>query len=205
MITSKQKDLTQTRNLHRNFKDLKPHYDELRYGRAKNLANHWLDQLGKNLKEQVRQEKRKNFIEFIQSGNRLSFKEIQNLGKTLKGDYTSEILKEDDKINEYVAQRLDDALNKHNEISELIWDIVDVQDTWDTAIDNINQAVMKKAISNGIKKEQFKFAVPDIQDMLVYHNGTICKKCRLNFYCEKHKLVKKERQFDIDEDDFDRV
>ena len=136
-----------------NFKDLKPHYDELRYGRAVNLANHWLEQLGKNLKEQVRQEKRKNFIEFIQSGNRLSFKEIQNLGKTLKGDYTSEILRDDDKINEYVAQRLDDALNKHNEISELIWDIVDVQDTWDTAIDNINEAVMKKAIANGIHKK----------------------------------------------------
>jgi hypothetical protein len=51
---------------------------------------------------------------------------------------------------------------------------------------------------------KFKFQVPDIKDMLIYHHGTICKKCRHNMLCEEHKLVKKERQFDIDEDDFDR-
>lgn len=62
--------------MHTNFKDLKPHYDKLRWGRAKDLADHWVDNIGKNLKERVRQEKRKNFIEFIQSGNRLSFSDI---------------------------------------------------------------------------------------------------------------------------------
>jgi hypothetical protein len=95
------------------------------------------------MKEQVRQEKRKNFIEFIESGNKLSFKEIQNLGKTLKGDYTAQILKEDDHATEYLVKRLDEVLDKHDEVSKLIWDIIDVQETWDTAIEKIDEAIMK--------------------------------------------------------------
>lgn len=82
-----------------------------------------------------------------------------------------------------------------------------MQDTWDDAIQTINDAVMKKAIENGILKselDKFKFQVPNIQDMLVYHNGTICKKCRKNLWCEEHRLMKKDKQFDIDEDDFER-
>ena len=58
--------MAKTKNLHKGFKDLKPHYDKLRYGRAIDLANHWMGQLGDDLKEKVRQEKRKNFIEFLE-------------------------------------------------------------------------------------------------------------------------------------------
>jgi hypothetical protein len=51
-------------------------------------------------------------------------------------------LKEDDQMNAYIAQRLKDALDKHDEVSMLIWDIVDVQDTWDSAIEDINAACL---------------------------------------------------------------
>ena len=90
----------------------------------------------------------------------------------------------------------------------MIWDIVDVNDTWDSAIEDINEAVKNSAIKNGLIKstlDRFKFKVPNIQDMLVYHNGTICKACRKNMWCEKHRLMKKEKLIDFDEDDFDRM
>ena len=65
---------------------------------------------------------------------------------------------------------------------------------------------MKQALAKGINAKAFKFDLPNIADMLIYHNGTICKKCRMGFYCTKHKLVKKEKQVDFDEDnDFDRA
>ena len=71
------KDLTKTKNLHSNFKNLNPTYDLNRFKRAQDLANHWLDRLGDKLKQKVRDEKRKNFVEYIQSGNKLTFSEIQ--------------------------------------------------------------------------------------------------------------------------------
>ena len=49
MTTKRARDLEKTRNLHKNFNDLKPHYDKLRWGRAKDLADHWLDKIGNQL------------------------------------------------------------------------------------------------------------------------------------------------------------
>ena len=89
MTTKKQLDLTKTKNLHKGFKNLNPVYDQMRFKRAQDLANNWLEKIGKDLKEKVRQENRKNFIKFLEEGNKLSYTQIKNLGKTLKGDYTN--------------------------------------------------------------------------------------------------------------------
>ena len=71
----------------------------------------------------------------------------------------------------------------------MIWDIVDVQDTWDDAIEAINDAIMRKALEAGIRKDQLKFDLPHIADMgYIYVNGTLCLKCKENFACEKHAL-----------------
>ena len=45
------------------------------------------------------------------------------------------------------------CLQKNDEISQAIWDIVDVQDTWDSAIESVNQAITKKAIELKIIKQ----------------------------------------------------
>ena len=44
--TKRRRDLEQTKNLHANFKNLNPHYDELRFQRARDLADHWLERIG---------------------------------------------------------------------------------------------------------------------------------------------------------------
>ena len=44
--TKRRRDLEQTKNLHKNFKNLNPHYDELRFQRARDLADHWLERIG---------------------------------------------------------------------------------------------------------------------------------------------------------------
>ena len=51
--------------MHSGFKDLRPHYDQLKYGRSKSLADHWLKQLGDKLLIMTLEEARKNFQEFI--------------------------------------------------------------------------------------------------------------------------------------------
>ena len=50
-----------------------------------------------------------------------------------------------EQTNQYCLQVIDDCLEKNDEISEIIWGIVDTKDTWDQAIDSINQAINRKA------------------------------------------------------------
>ena len=54
-----------------------------------------------------------------------------------------------------------------------------MQDSWDVAMKAINDAILRKAMEKGIKKEQAVFNIPHIQDMgYIYINGTICLKCK---------------------------
>ena len=50
---------------------------------------------------------------------------------------------------------MNQVLEKHDDVSQLIWDIVDVQDTWDDAIKAINEVLMKKAVQKGIYKDVY--------------------------------------------------
>ena len=89
----------------------------------------------------------------------------------------------------------------HDEVSELIWNLNDIQDQWETSVENINKAILQKALKLGIIKElKFKFQEFDIQDMFEYHDGKICLDCRRNLKCDQHKLQKKEKL--IDDSDF---
>ena len=64
---------------------------------------------------------------------------------------------------------IDDCLSKNDEISQLIWGIVDVNDTWDQAIESINDVSNLKAAEIGIvvpsRKDSTKFREFQIQDM----------------------------------------
>jgi hypothetical protein len=50
---------------------------------------------------------------------------------------------------------MNQVLEKHDDVSQLIWDIVDVQDTWDDAIKAINDVLMKKAVAKGVYKDVY--------------------------------------------------
>ena len=63
--SKKEKDLTNTLNLHKNFENLNPIYDKLRFGRAQDLAAHWVERISDKLKQDVKNEKRKNFLDFL--------------------------------------------------------------------------------------------------------------------------------------------
>lgn len=54
-------------------------------------------------------------------------------------------MKNHQETTEYCHKVINDCLDKNDEISQMIWDIVDVKDTWNQAIDSINQAINKKA------------------------------------------------------------
>ena len=64
----------------------------------------------------------------------------------------------DDSDNEcipFISYFVIGDMNKHDDVSQLIWDIVDVQDTWDDAIKAINDILMKKAVEKGIYKDVY--------------------------------------------------
>ena len=73
--------------MHRGFKDLRPVYDQKKFKRAKDLANHWEFQLGEKIGFMVQKQARKNFIQHIEAGHKLTFKDIQCLNSILKKDY----------------------------------------------------------------------------------------------------------------------
>lgn len=73
--------------MHENFMDLVPFYQRLRFARASDLAKHWLDIIGLKLVTMVKEQQRKNFIDYIQAGNRLSVKEISMLNTLHKREY----------------------------------------------------------------------------------------------------------------------
>jgi hypothetical protein len=123
-----------------------------------------------------------------------------------KSDYVKQILKEDDQGMEYLKQVDKKVLEKNNEISELIWEITDLQDTWDTAIDDINKVIKERAIKNGISKEhhkKFKFKEFNIKDMYYAKNGTVCFHCSKGLECKRHGL--KEGVLKKNESDFERA
>ena len=48
------------------------------------------------------EEARKNFQEYIEKGNKLTYEQIKMLNSLHKGDYVKQILKEDDQGMEYL-------------------------------------------------------------------------------------------------------
>jgi uncharacterized phage-like protein YoqJ len=83
-------------------------------------------------------EARKNFNEFIAKGNRLTYEEIRMLNTIHKKDYIGHVLKEDDRTQEYLHQANQYLIEKHDEVTKLIWDITDLNDEWAAAVDRIN-------------------------------------------------------------------
>jgi len=86
---------------HPNFKDLNPAYDLMRYQNAMRVAEIWKQELGSKLKEKYKAQHRKNFNEFIQAGNSLSYNQIRDLKTTLKGDYIINLLNQCEKTDEW--------------------------------------------------------------------------------------------------------
>ena len=78
--------------LHENFKNLVPVYRKLKFARSADLAKHWLSIIGHALKKMVKAQALKNFIISIESGHRLSSKEISLLNTLHKGEYIKMVL-----------------------------------------------------------------------------------------------------------------
>lgn len=115
-------------------------------------------------------------------------------------------MKEDDQGTEYLKSVEQKVLEKNDEITQLMWDITDLQDNWDGAIDDINNVINERALKLGISKnhhKNFKFKEFNIKDMYYAKNGTICFHCSKGIDCKRHAL--KEGVLKKTESDFDRA
>lgn len=83
-------------NLHKNFKNLAPMYDKMRYNRALKLADVWKMTIGEKMKKKYDDQYRKNFNEYVEKGGKLTYEEIHELSNTLKADYITHVLHECD-------------------------------------------------------------------------------------------------------------
>ena len=75
-----------------------------------------------------------------------------------KKKYQKQIIKEDAQVSVYVDKVFKNVEVKHDEVANLIYDLGDVVDTWDTALNDINDAIKNRAIEIGVTKgEMDKF------------------------------------------------
>ena len=95
-------DLKKSLGLHKNFKNLTPIYDQMKYRRAKDMADAWLDKISVSLLKKVEVEAAKNFGLYVEAGHRLSYGDLRKLNTLKKGAYIKEIIKEDDKTQQYL-------------------------------------------------------------------------------------------------------
>ena len=127
------------------FVDLNAKYEKQRRADISQQSKKIINLVGEALKQQVKAEKRRIFRIFLDQGGSLDLLQLKQLSTTLKRDYTSKVMETHEQTNSYCLQVIDDCLEKNDEISEMIWGIVDTKDTWDQAIDSINKAINRKA------------------------------------------------------------
>lgn len=89
-------------------------------------------------------------------GNKLSYQQIRELNTLRKKDYIAQILKEDDEGRQYIKNIESKVIDKHDEVTKLIWEIEDLNSDWKNAVDSINAAIKKRAIEIGIDKDAMK-------------------------------------------------
>ena len=91
-----------TRNLHSNWKDLNPIWDQRRHERAVECSKRYLACIAKKLKEKVEIEDIKNFTNFVTDGGKLTYSDIKSLNSKKKNIYTKQLIKECDYSRQYV-------------------------------------------------------------------------------------------------------
>ena len=134
------------------FKDLNPQYAALRKDRALNLANAWKGQIASKLKKDYDVQDNHYFKIFLDEGGTVSADNLKRLNTLKKTTYTNKVMKDDKETTQFAINTLKDAEQGHDELANMIYECIDVQDTWDGAISKINQAFEKKAIEAGIKR-----------------------------------------------------
>ena len=93
-------------------------------------------------------------------------------------------------MQEYVQNSILRCQDTSDEAYQVVANIEDMQDEWDKAEQDIQNAINEKAMQEGIAKQlAYEFQVFEIEDMYNdIRSGTICYKCKSNKNCEKHKF-----------------
>ena len=83
------------------------------------------DAVTKYLLDRVEKEKHKIFNKEIEEGKRLSFNELRRLNTLYKKDYVSHLMKEDDFVREYIEEKENIIMDKHDKVNHAIYDLED--------------------------------------------------------------------------------
>ena len=108
--------------------NLNPEFDLRKYNRVKALAKKYVNLIGKHLVQEVKNEERKNFNQFLESGGKLTYLELRKLNSVYRGDYIKKRLEEDDETQEYVLNTLDFAEGVGEEVQELFAGLKDIKE-----------------------------------------------------------------------------
>ena len=90
--------------------------------------------------------------------------DIRTLDGVKKGVYVDQMLKEQDATMAYVQVVENTVLEKETEAAELIWAIADMNDTYETAMDDFEAKINEKIGELGVNKNSYetKFKLLDI-------------------------------------------
>ena len=88
-------------------------------------ADMWIKSMAHKLKKDVKQEQKKNFLEFLKQGGRLSYKELQDLDADWKEDYVKRDLLDDVKVQGYLKGQIENYRDENFTFFEAGEDIQD--------------------------------------------------------------------------------
>lgn len=111
-----------TKNFHRNFKDLVPIQKKANI-HQKAIAME--EKIIAHILHRVKEERKKNFKNELEEGKKLTFLQIRRLNTMLKREYVNHIVKEDDKVKEYIEEKENKILEHHDNVNAFIYDLED--------------------------------------------------------------------------------
>lgn len=101
----------------------------------------------------MEEQKRIHFNEYLNDGGTIKYGELKLLNTVLKKDYQKHIARQHDDIVQYIDVKNQEIEKNHDALVKQIWDIEEIRDTWDDAVDQINEVCKQKIIKAGVSED----------------------------------------------------
>ena len=92
----------------------------------------------------------------------------------------------------FIDEKMNDVHKTFQEIEDTKENMKEMQHKWDDLIQNINEAVIKKALEEKVVKKAMDIKIEDfsIQDTYLAYHTKACETCRNGLSCDRHQFVK---------------
>lgn len=144
-------------NLHENFLDMNEEERREKDRIAKELAQKWVDKLGKHLVDiytmKLQEAIREKFRQSVHAGTRFSMKEIKRMDTLQKKDYFDEIIAYDERVQKYVQKSHKKLLKESFIMDDVKGEMRHQFYIWQKSRENFNKLMEEKIRELGYHPE----------------------------------------------------